>query len=145
VNDRQRFQATMHYQPRERAPLCDFGYWDETLVVWHDQGLPRDIVNTGNRCFFEFFGLDFPVRSAANPTGIEVGLVPPFEEQVLEDRGDHEVVQQADGVRVLRRKFMSSIPKPLAHLLVDRESWREHYLPRLDPLGQPRRCQFRYL
>jgi uroporphyrinogen decarboxylase len=133
MNDRERFRATMHYQPRDRSPILDFGYWPETLVVWHDQGLPKDISEEGGRYFHGFFGTDFPIRRAPSLTGIQEGLVPRFEEVVLEDRGDHEVVQQEDGVRVLRRKFMSSIPKPLAHLLVDRVSWRRHYKPRLDP------------
>lgn len=133
LNDRERFTATMHYQPRDRSPICDFGYWDETLVIWHGQGLPRHVVNTDHNFFHQFFGMDFPIRRAASATGVEVGLVPPFEEMVLDDRGDHEVVQQEDGVRVLRKKFMGSIPKHLGHLLVDRDSWRKYYMPRLDP------------
>ena len=133
MNDRERFHATMHYEPRDRSPICDFGYWPETLEVWHDQGLPAEISEEGGRYFFDFFGTDFPIRRADSLTGIKVGLVPLFEERVLEDRGDHEIVQQEDGVRVLRRKFMSSIPKPMAHLLTDRESWRVHFRPRLDP------------
>lgn len=133
MNDRERFHATMHYQSRDRSPICDFGYWDETLVIWHDQGLPRHVVNTDDKVFHEFFGVDFAIRGAGDAVGVEVGLVPPFEEIVLEDRGDHEVAQQEDGVRVLRKKFMGSIPKHLSHLLVDRESWRKHYQPRLDP------------
>jgi uroporphyrinogen decarboxylase len=36
-------------------------------------------------------------------------------------------------VWVLKRKFMSSIPQHVRHLLVDRTSWEEHYKPRLDP------------
>jgi uroporphyrinogen decarboxylase len=138
MNDRERFRAAMHYLPRDRSPICDFGYWPETLVVWHDQGLPEDISEEGGRYFHDFFGTDFPIRRAPSLTGIREGLVPHFREKVLEDRGHHEVVQQEDGVRVLRRKFMSSIPKPLSHLLVDRESWRKHYRPRLDP-GHPDR------
>jgi uroporphyrinogen decarboxylase len=133
MNDRERFNATMHYQPRDRSPICDFGYWDETLVIWHDQGLPRHVVNTDDKVFHEFFGMDFAIRGADSAIGVEVGLVPLFEEIVLEDRGDHEVAQQEDGVQVLRKKFMGSIPKHLSHLLVDRESWRKHYQPRLDP------------
>jgi hypothetical protein len=43
VNDRERFHATMHYQPRDRSPICDFGFWDETFVVWRDQGLPESV------------------------------------------------------------------------------------------------------
>jgi uroporphyrinogen decarboxylase len=138
LNDRERFYATMHYQPRDRAPICDFGYWDETLIVWHDQGLPRHVSAEGDRFFHDFFGMDFQIRRAGSLVGVEVGLAPPFEERVIEDRGDHEVVQQEDGVRVLRKKFMGSIPQHLGHLLVDRDSWNRHYRPRLDP-GHPAR------
>jgi hypothetical protein len=123
----------MHYEPCDRSPICDFGYWDETLVIWHDQGLPSHVVNTDHNFFHEFFGMDFPIRRAASATGVEVGLMPPFEKIVLDDLGDHEVVQQEDGVRVLRKKFMGSIPKHLGHLLADRDSWRKYYKPRLDP------------
>jgi hypothetical protein len=127
MNERQRFLATMHYQPRDRAPICDFGFWDETLVVWRDQGLP-DHVTADNTD--EFFGMDRLLLCVAD---VKVDLNPPFEEKVLEDRGENEIVQQVDGVRVLRKKFMGSIPQHLGHLLVDRESWRKHYKPRLDP------------
>ena len=44
MNDRQRFIATMHYQPRDRAPICDFGFWNETIPAWHKQGLPEHVV-----------------------------------------------------------------------------------------------------
>ena len=126
MNDRERFRATMHYQTRDRAPICDFSFWPETLEVWKDQGLPVyiDVDNAD-----EFFGMDTFGRG----TGISIDLAPEFEEIVLEERGDHEVRQQADGVRVLRKKFMSSIPQPQGHLLTDRDSWEKHYKPRLDP------------
>lgn len=34
---------------------------------------------------------------------------------------------------MLRRKFLSSIPSGQTYLLRDRDSWRKHYAPRLDP------------
>jgi hypothetical protein len=34
---------------------------------------------------------------------------------------------------VLRNKVQASIPMHVGHLLVDRDSWNEHYQPRLDP------------
>ncbi|GAG05329.1 unnamed protein product, partial [marine sediment metagenome] len=70
--------------------------------------------------------------------GVFVGLMPPFEAMVLEDRGDAEVIRQPDGVSVLKKKSASSIPLHQEHLLVDRQSWKKHYRPRLDP-GDPRR------
>lgn len=131
MNERERFQACMHFQPRDRGIIADFGFWDETLPVWRDQGLPA-WVNAGNSDLF--FGMDRYERGI----DVNVDLCPAFEYRVIEDRGDHEIVQQADGVRVLRKKFMGSIPQHQGHLLVDRESWRRHYKPRLDPARRER-------
>ncbi len=144
MTPRQRFHAALHYQPRDRAYLCDFGFWDETFVLWYDQGLPRWVNKTNTD---QYFGLDgfecFMVgdegsaftspAGRAETGGLRQGLCPPFEEKILEDRGETEIVQQCDGVRVRRSKFMSSIPPHEGHLLVDRASWSEHYKPRLDP------------
>jgi len=130
MNDRQRFHATMHYEPRDRAPICDFGFWPETIQRWKSQGLPgwvgggHDTTSTDAA-----FGMD----TYLGGPGVNVGLCPTFETRVIEDRGDHELVQQHDGVRVLRKKWMSSIPHPERHLLEDRASWEQHYKPRLDP------------
>lgn len=136
MNDRQRFYATMHYEPRDRSPLCDFGFWDETIPEWHNQGLPKKVEWRSDAEIYtdQWFGMDcYWGGPSAHP-----GLCPGFEQIVLEDRGDHEVVQQWDGVRVLRKKFMGSIPHPESHLLVDRESWLKHYKPRLDPSSPER-------
>lgn len=130
MNDRQRFHATMRYQPRDRAPIMDFGFWDETLPIWHEQGLPSWVNRLTSD---EFFGMDSGIEAGGRVVGVVSGLAPAFEEKVLEDRGEYEVRQQADGVQVLRRKFLSSIPLPVSHKLTDRDSWREHFAPRLDP------------
>ncbi len=130
MNDRQRFFATMHYQPRDRSPLLDFGFWDETLPIWHAQGLPTSV----NRLTSDdFFGMDSGIEAGGRAVGVVSDLAPAFEEKVLEDRGEYEIRQQADGVQVLRRKFLSSIPLPVSHQLTDRASWQEHFAPRLDP------------
>jgi hypothetical protein len=131
MNERERFYATMHYQPRDRGIIADFGFWDETLPVWHEQGLPRWVNAETSSAFF---GMDYYERHV----NISADLVPLFEQKVIEDRGDHEIIQQTDGVRVLRKKFMGSIPQPQEHLLVDRESWRKYYKPRLDPANPER-------
>ncbi|MFC2085689.1 uroporphyrinogen decarboxylase family protein [Bacteroidota bacterium] len=126
MTERERFHATMSYGPRDRSPICDFSFWDETLPEWHKQGLPAS-VNLENSD--DFFGMD----TFSHLTGVHPGLSPEFEVKVIEDRGDNEVIQQEDGVWVIKRKTMSSIPQHLRHLLVDRTSWEKHYKPRLDP------------
>jgi len=130
MNHRERFNACLHYLPVDRCPITDFGFWDETLVFWREQGLPANIDMQNLR---DYLGMDFSMTGIDETTGIINKLDPLFEEFVIEDRGEQEIVQQYDGVQVLRSKFMGSIPHPVRHLLTDRESWRKHYKPRLDP------------
>jgi uroporphyrinogen decarboxylase len=145
MNHRERFLATMRYQPCDRVPLMDLGFWSETLDAWRAQGLPSWVNSTNTD---QYFGMDgfsrFLVtpeatdghalvqRGAVLPPGLRVGLTPLFDEQVIEDQGDTEVVQQGDGIRVRRSKTMGSIPSDAGHLLTDRHAWRTQYRPRLD-------------
>jgi len=133
MNARERFSNIMHFKPVDRCPIRDFGFWDETLLVWKKYGLPESVENgTTAR---EFFGMD-PELTCGGFTD----LCPYFEEEVLEDRGDSEIVRDLDGVVVERGKIMSAIPAHLDHLLQDRESWEKHYKPRMQP-DDPRRFQ----
>jgi len=129
MNDRQRFYATMHYQTRDRVPLMDFNFWAETLPAWHHQGLPR-WVNRRNED--SYFGFDYSLDNV-HYTWVRDGLYPVFRKKILEDCGDAWILQQRDGVRVKRQKKYASIPHPISYLLKDKESWKKHYLPRLDP------------
>jgi hypothetical protein len=123
MNDHQRFRAQMHYEPVDRCPIWDFGFWDETLDLWREQGMPADAHPD------EYFGMDAQWRSIP----IAMRLLPAFEEQLIEDRGETEVVRDGEGVVVHRRKWMQTIPHYLDWTLRDRASWQEHYVPRLDP------------
>jgi len=129
MNDRQRFYASMHYQTRDRVPLMDFNFWADTLPRWHRQGLPR-WVNRRNED--SYFGFDYSLDNI-HQTWVRDGLCPMFRKKILEDCGDAWILQQRDGVRVKRQKQYASIPHPISYLLKDKESWKKHYLPRLDP------------
>jgi len=78
MNDRERFNATMHYQPRDRSPICDFGFWNETIILWYDQGLPRNVIAANTDMFF---GMDFGLDWIG--TDVNAGLEPLFDEVVL--------------------------------------------------------------
>ncbi len=130
MNARERFAAAMHYQPRDRSPIMDFGFWDETLVIWQEQGYPAGSDPDS------FFGMD--------PQWFEcggiVGLWPAFPDMVLKDQGETEIAQQSDGVIVQRGKFLGTIPRHIDHTLKDRDSWNKYFKPRLradDPLRFP--------
>lgn len=140
MNNRERFHSVMHYQPRDRSPIADFGFWEETIPLWHEQGLPEDVYFTyiaSNTV--DFFGMDFGIDSIG--IRVESGMCPGFEEEILEEHGNRILLQQSDGVIVERDRFMSSIPKPVAHTLTDRGSWKKHFAPRLDP-STPERFPF---
>lgn len=49
MNNRTRFSATMHYQARDWTPITDFGFWTETLPIWHKQGLPKSVQFKGDK------------------------------------------------------------------------------------------------
>ena len=38
MNHRERIAAVLHYEPYDRLPLVHFGYWQETLEKWRDEG-----------------------------------------------------------------------------------------------------------
>ncbi|MCC6579094.1 MAG: hypothetical protein IT440_01540 [Phycisphaeraceae bacterium] len=138
MNHRERFNAIMHYQPFDRGLLYDFSYWEETLPEWQKQGLPKSV---DPRTSETYFGMDMSLGSPASPDSyihVSIGLCPPFVHKVIEDRGEFELVQDGDGVRLLRQKYMGSIPMHEGHLLVDRASWKKHYKPKLDPTSPKR-------
>jgi hypothetical protein len=123
MNARERYIATMHYQPRDRCPIMDFGFWNETITIWEKYGLPKG-VNTD-----AFFGMDPQWLFCGGNTQ----LVPGFPEEILEDKGETEVVRTGDGAVIERGKFLGSIPRHLDHALKDRDSWEKLFKPMLRP------------
>lgn len=133
MNDRERYRATMHYQPRDRVPLYDFNFWDETIPEWHKQGLPLWVTRQSAR---DYFGLDSSLAGGEPQdwgSGVNTQLLYPFDGKIIEDDGDIFTQLQSDGVVVRRQRSSVSIPMHVGHTLVDRASWETHYKPRLLP------------
>jgi uroporphyrinogen decarboxylase len=130
MNERKRFLATMQYQPRDRCPIWDFGFWDETLVLWHAQGLPDDVNDNWKAA--RFFGMD-----QDDGAGVEMDLLPSFESQVVREDEQYRWVRRGDGVVEKGHKHSTTIPHPTEYLLTGRQNWSE-YKKRLDP-ADPRR------
>ncbi len=126
MNDRQRFNAIMHYKPFDRCVIQDFSYWDETIMAWHHYGLPWDVDRFSTEAFFGFDPM-------WNGLGASVMLCPAFESKVLSDDGEFQVLQQGDGTTIRKAKLLSSIPEHLDHTLKDRATWEKHFKWRLDP------------
>ena len=106
----------------------EFGYY--SLKAWEEQGMPQDVP------LAELFDFDPPGAHHLAELGWTVAaFCPQFEDVVLEDRGDHEVVQDHAGRHVLFFKGRRSgfMPEYLDHPVKDMETFEEKVRWRLDP------------
>jgi len=125
MNDRERFLATMYYQPRDRCPWGEMGFWPETIEVWHDQGMPRDVH------LASFFGFD-RLREGVD---VSLGLMPGFETEVLAETDEYRVVRRSTGVvaKEFKGEHSFRMPQWLSFPLRTRDDWESEFVPRLDP------------
>lgn len=119
------------YTMKPHAPIyqCEFGFY--SLDRWIREGyitsasdLPR------------LFGYDEPGSHSLNQLGwCEAAFSPEFKEEVIEDRGDHEVARDFAGRHVLFFKGRRSgfMPEYLEHPVKDRKTWEENCKWRLNP------------
>jgi hypothetical protein len=135
---RENVRAIMKYENYTRMPVIHFGFWPELLQQWHEEGhISKEEVfdwswtpgNEENKHKLEKrLGFDF---NWFNIIGYP-DLFPEFEHEVLETESDGCVISRAANGTVVRRKPNTvSLPQEVDHLLKDRKSWEEHYLPRI--------------
>ena len=120
------------YALKPNAPFYHktFGLWMCIDKWYEEEGLDRDADLN------ELFMLDEPgFHPIAGLGWCEAAFEPVFEEKVLEDRGEHEVVQDFAGRSVLyfkgrRQGFM---PEFIDHPVKDMKTWQDKCKWRLDP------------
>lgn len=136
MNNRERVQAVLNYQPYDRLPIVHFGFWGETLQKWADEGhLTNDEANhwsDGNptdSVISAKLGFDHDYHCMM---GVNTFLRPAFEEKVIEELPDGtRKILNYEGVIVLDNPKATGIPAEVDHLLKGRKEWEEFYLPRL--------------
>lgn len=106
-----------------------------SLDAWREQGLAED-ANLAELFHYTPTG-DFGLGGLG---WCEAALLPAFEVKVLEDLGDHELVQDYAGRKVLYFKGRRDgfMPEYVDHPVKDMKTWRENILWRLDPADQRR-------
>lgn len=139
MNNRERVKAILNYEKYDRLPIVHFGYWDELLEKWFQEGHVKleeiEGLFDGNEKDFALakkLGFDFNWFTTFQDKSGFGSLFPTFEPKILEEfpDGSYKTFNE-DGAIVLMKKGVRSIPTEVGHLLVDRASWEEHYLPRL--------------
>jgi hypothetical protein len=127
LTHRERFARTMHYQPVDRIPIWDFGFWDETIPKWREQGMPEGVSTD------EFFGMDRQWHGVP----VSLGMIPGFEEIVYEEDERTRLMRGGDGVVCRVSKVGASIPTFIEFPVKNRADFEE-MKERYDP-DDPRR------
>ena len=112
------------------APLYhrEFGYY--CLDAWGEQGLAEDAD------LAQIFHYDPSAKHSLGQLGwCEAAFAPEFPVMVLEDRGEHEVVQDHAGRHVLffKGRRTGFMPEYLDHPVKDRRTWEDDIKWRMDP------------
>ena len=129
MTHRERLLKVFRFEKVGMLPNYDFGYWGETIERWHKEGLPEDVRT--NQDVERYLGLEGYELIPSLP--INIGLYPYFEEKVLEDKGDHLIVQDGAGVIYEKHKTSASIPKYLKFPIETRSDWERFRDEHLDP------------
>jgi uroporphyrinogen decarboxylase len=136
MTNKERAMAVLNYQPYDRIPIVHFGFWNETLQKWQEEGhVTSEQADNWCDCtpidkqIGDKLGFDFGWYNCFSPA---IGLLPAFDEKVIEELPDGTTkVLDCNGAIVLRKAGAGSIPAEVDHLLKNRQSWEEHYLHRL--------------
>jgi uroporphyrinogen-III decarboxylase len=131
MTPRERLLATVAFEPVDRPFRMEtLGFWPETLVRWHSEGLPPEINELVSAHIFSGFDPQLPLYLGAD---LHPGLDPVFEEEVLEEDARFTIKRDISGsiVKVLTNGI-STIPAWLDSPVKDHESW-EAIKERMDP------------
>jgi hypothetical protein len=135
MNYREQFNAIMHYEDYDAMPVVHFGFWDETLLKWAQEGhlsMEEALGWTDGNAYDLGVTkkLGFDSNWMVNSGGKSM-IYPPFEEKIIE-WVDDDKFKKLDrfGVVILDSKNNQSIPSEVDHLLKTREDWEKEYVHR---------------
>ncbi len=120
LSPRERFRRTMFYQHVPLLPNFEFGYWDSTLDVWHEQGLPEAIDD--EEAAYEYFGIEnwYMLGISSNP-------LPRYQHTIIEETPEYLTYRDELGcVARINRHGARSIPHFIEYPVKDRATWEPY-------------------
>jgi len=138
MNAGERIRATYEFRPVDHLVRREFYIWGEAIEKWKTQGLPPDY-EAKNLFNFDSGGITGP---GLNMGWCEPPFVPGYEEKVIKDEGDTEIIQDWAGrwLRVFKGRRHGFMPDYLKHPVSCLKDWDTDVAPRLDP-DDPRRYE----
>lgn len=147
MTNRERTLNILNYQKADRMPAVHFGYWEELLLEWAEQGhISKDLAgwwhdsNDADRELDKIIGWDY---GWTNTKSANTCLMPVFDPTVLETFPDGSYrMLTINGVIERLKPGITSIPSEDDYLLKDREAFEKDFLPRMQ--YSPERIDFDY-
>ena len=126
----ERIRATYAFQPVDHLVRREFYIWAEAIERWKADGLPDDYAEQN------LFNYD-PDGMANVGLGMgwcEPPFIPSYEEKVIKDDGDTEIIQDFAGrwLRVFKGRRHGFMPDYLKHAVANRKDWEEDASVRLE-------------
>lgn len=136
MTNTERAMNILHFKDVDRFPAVHFGYWNELLYEWAEQGhISKELAHDygdSNSADFEIdriIGWDFNWQNLA---GARTSLRPFFEREVLETLPDGmQRVLSPTGIIEKIKPGANGIPAEDDYLLKDRKAFEELYLPKM--------------
>jgi hypothetical protein len=116
----------------------EFGFY--VMDRWKVEGHVRQ--DASGEDFRKLFNYDPPGKCFMGNLGwCEAGFNPVFEDKVLEDQGDYELVQDFAGrsVKCFKGRRSGFMPEYVDHPVKDQKTWEEKCLWRMDPATPERK------
>lgn len=125
MTNRERIIKTALCQETDRAPyILYLEAWDETYEKWEKEGfVPGTKIS-------EALGYDNGFKVVQ---GVNLGLCPWFEEEVLEEKGDIVISRNYFGATIESIKGRETIPRFLDYPVKNMEDWQRLKAERLNP------------
>ena len=150
MNSRERFLATMCFEPVDRVPLWEFGYWVSAVRRWYEEGLPYhagfpDHYRDGDIARGEALWWDEEKPPEVDIHGFfqhDVGmrhvffnnyLAPEFEAETLEEYEDTILARDKWGTVTAERKDRTTLPNIIRGAIETRDDWERLKTERLRP------------
>ncbi|MCX6991712.1 MAG: hypothetical protein NT011_01060 [Kiritimatiellaeota bacterium] len=109
MTSRQRVKAAINFQKPDRMPFSE-GPWPDTLELWHQQGLPRDV------SLDDYFGFDISYMS--------LDCSPRFEQKIISHDGEWYTYQDRWGYTATKKFGKASSVHFFDHKTTDPAVWQ---------------------
>ena len=143
MNSRERFAATLDFEPVDQGLLWELGYWADAVRRWYDEGLPGDnripddvgssravkgpashywpgeesyIVD---RDVSRYFGFDRELIRVP----VQSWIWPLFERKIIEERENSVIEQTGGGAIVAQSKGAIGLPQMVRGPVANWEDW----------------------